>query len=425
MTKLWLALILACLGLAPAQAQVVAPGTPPTPMAGAYNASPPTIPSGQAGWAQIDALGNLKTILSAGGASAQISLDGALSVNTPAYPQFADTFSAALDTTTNWATKNVTGTAVVSAGQLVINSSTTASAYGGVVTQQTFAPVGVSPQVFGVLASFTVTTQANSVRVFGMFTAPGTPTTAIPVTDGYIYRLDGAGALFAEIWSAGVAVSSVNVTTACLPAANVPGIFAINYRASLVQFSCGSSTVVNLAPVLGINPVNQILNVAALSIAGSTPPAASAVMNLSAMALATISPATIKSLGQAPTVNDPALVVTSPPYGAGVTPIAGNASGTTAAVVGTLTSTATQTAYICGFNVQAAGTGLVGPIVVAGLIGSSQTYQGSAVAAGGTVANQIFNPCIPASAVNTNITITTTADATATAVNVNSWGFRQ
>lgn len=365
------------------------------------------------------------SIYGAGGVAAQLSLDGALSVNTQAYPQFADTFSAALDTTTNWTAKNVTGTAVVSAGQLVINSSTTASAYGGVFSKQTFAPVGVSPQVWGVLASFTVTTQANSVRVFGMFTVPGTPTTAIPVTDGYIYRLDGAGALFAEIWSSGVAVSSVDVTASCLPAANIPAIFAINYRASLVQFSCGTSTVVNLTPVVGINPVNQVLNASALSVAGATPPVASAVMNLSALAVATLSPATIKSLGQAPTINDPALVVTSPPYGAGVTPISGNASGTTAAVVGTLTAASTATAYICGFNVQAAGTGLVGPIVVAGLIGSSQTYQGSAVAAGGTVATQIYNPCIPASAVNTNITITTTADATATAVNVNSWGFRQ
>jgi hypothetical protein len=360
-----------------------------------------------------------------GGNTAQVSLDGALSVNTPASPQFQDSFSAALDTTVNWTAKNSTGTAATSSGQLVINSSTTASAWGGVTTQQTFAPVGVGSQAWGVLASFTVLAQANSVRVFGVFSVPATPTTAVPVTDGYIYRLDGTGALFAEIWSAGVAVSSTNVTTACLPAANTLGIFAIVYRASLVQFTCGSALVVNQAPILGINPTNQVLPLSALSIAGSTPPAASAVMNLSALALSVVSPATIKSAGQAPTVNDPAMVVTSPPYGAGVTPIAGNASGSTGAVVGTLTATATTTAYICGFNVQATGTGLIGPIVISGLIGSSQTYQGSAVAAGGTVASQIFQPCIPASAVNTNIVTTTTADATGTAVNVNSWGYRQ
>jgi len=71
------------------------------------------------------------------------------------------------------------------------------------------------------------------------------------------------------------------------------------------------------------------------------------------------------------------------------------------------------------------GTAAVGPVTIAGLLGSSQVYQGSSSAAGGIVASQIFQPCIPASAVNTNITVTTTADGTATAVNVNSWGFRQ
>ncbi len=108
------------------------------------------------------------------------------------------------------------------------------------------------------------------------------------------------------------------------------------------------------------------------------------------------------------------------------TPITGNASGTTGAVVGTLAAAAAKTTYICGFNVEAiGGTAPVGPIVVAGLIGSSQTYQGSSSAAGGTVVSASFQPCILASSVNTAITITTTADGTATGVNVNSWGFQQ
>jgi hypothetical protein len=36
-----------------------------------------------------------------------------------------------------------------------------------------------------------------------------------------------------------------------------------------------------------------------------------------------------------------------------------------------------------------------------------------------------FTPCIPASAVNTNITIITTADGTASNVDVNSWGYNK
>lgn len=110
----------------------------------------------------------------------------------------------------------------------------------------------------------------------------------------------------------------------------------------------------------------------------------------------------------------------------GATAISGNAAGTTGAVVGTLAAAASKTTYICGFNVQAiGGTAAVGPITIAGLIGSSQVYQGSSSAAGGTVASGTFSPCIPASAANTAITITTTANGTATAVDVNSWGFQQ
>ncbi len=83
-----------------------------------------------------------------------------------------------------------------------------------------------------------------------------------------------------------------------------------------------------------------------------------------------------------------------------------------------------MTTYICGFNVSAiGGTAAIGPITVAGLIGSSQVYQLTSTAAGVQL-TQNFNPCIPASAVNTSITITTTADGTATAVDVNSWGYR-
>lgn len=106
--------------------------------------------------------------------------------------------------------------------------------------------------------------------------------------------------------------------------------------------------------------------------------------------------------------------------------ITGNAAGTTGAVVGTLAADTTgKTTYICGFNVYAiGGTATVGPITVAGLVGSSQVYQGSSSAAGGKIAGDIFNPCLPASAKNTAITISTTADGSASAVNVNSWGFQ-
>jgi hypothetical protein len=122
------------------------------------------------------------------------------------------------------------------------------------------------------------------------------------------------------------------------------------------------------------------------------------------------------------------LPVASNSYPVGATAITGNAAGTTGAVAGSLAAVAAKTTYICGFNVQAiGGTATVGPITLAGLVGSSQIYQTDVNSAtvGKTVASASFNPCIPASAVNTAITVTTTADGTATAVDVNSWGYQQ
>ena len=118
-------------------------------------------------------------------------------------------------------------------------------------------------------------------------------------------------------------------------------------------------------------------------------------------------------------------VTLSSQFPSAATPISGNAAGSTGAVVGTLAAAAAKTTYICGFNVSAVGgVAAVGPITVAGLVGSSQVYQLNSAAAPVQL-SQNFSPCIPASAVNTAITITTTANLTATAVDVNSWGFQQ
>jgi hypothetical protein len=108
------------------------------------------------------------------------------------------------------------------------------------------------------------------------------------------------------------------------------------------------------------------------------------------------------------------------------TAITGNATGAAGAVVGTLAAAASKTTFICGFNVSSVGgVASSGPVTVAGLIGSSQVYQTPINATAGQILiSQNFNPCIPASAVNTAITITTTAATAATAVDVNSWGYQ-
>lgn len=109
------------------------------------------------------------------------------------------------------------------------------------------------------------------------------------------------------------------------------------------------------------------------------------------------------------------------------TAIGGNATGTTGAVVGTLAGASSKTTYLCDFDVSALGTAAsVGPVVVAGLLGGSRTYQMGTLATGvQQMLTKNFNPCLPASTTNTAITITTTADATASAVDVNSSGYQQ
>lgn len=102
--------------------------------------------------------------------------------------------------------------------------------------------------------------------------------------------------------------------------------------------------------------------------------------------------------------------------------IQGNATGSTGAVVGTLAAAAGKTTFICDFDVSGiGGTAALGPITVAGLLGGSKVYQ---LTSPGYLSKN-FDPCIPASAVNTAITITTTADGTATAVDVNSTGYQK
>jgi hypothetical protein len=112
-------------------------------------------------------------------------------------------------------------------------------------------------------------------------------------------------------------------------------------------------------------------------------------------------------------------------YPSGSTPITGNSTGTTGAVVGTLAATTGKTTYICGLNVSATGgTAAIGPITVAGTVTASLVFELNSTV-GGNNLSENFSPCIPASATNTTITTTTTADGTASAVAVNSWGYQQ
>lgn len=96
-------------------------------------------------------------------------------------------------------------------------------------------------------------------------------------------------------------------------------------------------------------------------------------------------------------------------------------SGSTGSVAPAFAAVAGVTNWLCGIDVSAAGTGLVSPIQVSGVLSSNLFYYG--VSAGAAPLIVRFNPCIPASGPNTSISVSTTADASATAVWVSMYGY--
>lgn len=188
---------------------------------------------------------------------------------------FSDSFES-LDTTTRWTTKTSTGTATVSAGNLTCASSTTASAYGGLYTKPTFSGIGLNFLLGGIEITLTTAVIANSVRCWGFGTLPATPTTAVPVTDGVFFLLDGTGNLYGKVFAAGVEVGSVNLA-AYNPSSGVPAGYAIQYRADLSTFMINSAAI-PVGTISVVAPAVEQMPFFAISIAGSTPPSVSATM---------------------------------------------------------------------------------------------------------------------------------------------------
>lgn len=113
-------------------------------------------------------------------------------------------------------------------------------------------------------------------------------------------------------------------------------------------------------------------------------------------------------------------------YPVGATPLTATATGTTAATTATLAGAASKTTYICGFSISAdATTAVAGNATVTGTLSGSLNYiqnVGAATAAG--LLSQNFNPCIPASAVNTGISVNSAAAGIAGNTAVNAWGYQ-
>ncbi len=215
---------------------------------------------------------DLGSVLGSNGVEAGVTQYGYLRTTQEPTPLFTDSFDS-LDTTNKWTTKLATGTAAVSNGNLVMNSSTTASAYGGISTQSSFAPDGLNFLALGMTMIIPNVVQANTLRFWGWGAVPATPSTSIPTTNGVGFELDATGAISAVIYQTSVKTNTV--ATGYTATDNLPFYTAIARRADRIDFYINST----LTPVATI--LIPALDVATLpgymiAIAGATPPAAAA-----------------------------------------------------------------------------------------------------------------------------------------------------
>lgn len=198
-------------------------------------------------------------------------------------PLFTDSFDS-LDTTNKWTTKVSTGTTVVTLGNLVMQSSTTASAYAGISTQASFAPDGLNFLAEGMTVIVPNAVQANTLRFWGWGAVPATPTVAVPTANGVGFELSATGVLTAVIYQ-----NSVKTNTALTnytPVDNFPFYTAIARRADRIDFYVNSTNVpvaTFLIPALDVATLPGYM----IAINDATPPAAAAQLICTAFGIGT------------------------------------------------------------------------------------------------------------------------------------------
>ena len=223
------------------------------------------------------------TIISSNNVEAGVTQYGYLRVTNEPTALFTDSFDS-LDTTNKWATKVATGTTTVVTGNLVMQSSTTASAYAGISTQSTFVPDGLNFLAEGMTMIVPNVVQANTLRFWGWGSVPATPTTSIPVTNGAGFELSDTGVLTAVVYESTVKTQSI--PTGVTLTNNLPFYSAIARRADRIDFYI-NSTISPVATVL--IPALDIATLPAYMIAinGATPPAAAAQLVCTAFGIGT------------------------------------------------------------------------------------------------------------------------------------------
>ena len=292
---------------------------------------------------------DLGSVLGSNGVEAGVTQYGYLRVTQEPNAWFTEPFDS-LDTTNRWTTKTATGTAAVSNGVLTINSSTTASAYGGLFTQPTFTPNGINFVAFGLTQSIPNVVQANTLRFWGWGSVQTTPTTTAPIINGCGFELAADGTVTAVVYQAGVRTS--NVATGITLTNSLPFYSGIARRADRLDFYYNQTLTPVATVLIPALPV-ATLPFQAIAINGATPPAAAAQMNILAFGIADTG-------NNAHAIMDP----TNPFWRANVTKPSTAAAATNSALVAALhpssplNGQSAHDAVIAGSPVRIAGRGL-------------------------------------------------------------------
>lgn len=107
-------------------------------------------------------------------------------------------------------------------------------------------------------------------------------------------------------------------------------------------------------------------------------------------------------------------------------PLTASATGTTAATTATLTNVTGHTTFICGYSIRANATAATTVLdTVTGVITATMSSElwVAPAASGLGVDEQIFTPCIPASAASTSIAVVSGAPGAGGLVSVKAWGY--
>ena len=262
------------------------------------------------------------------------------------------------------------------------------------------------------------TAAANSALIGGVYTAAG-----VTLTDGQQAALQ-----FTTAGSAHMTVDNTNANGQTTMMNSSPVVIASNQSSIPVTVASGgvasggfaSGSIASGAIAAGAQvDLLTMRGTVAAGTAASNSMLTGAVFNATAPTLTNGQQAAVQVSARGGTLY-------GSQYPAGSTPVTASATGTTGATTATLATGASVTTYICGFSIRAnANAAATANSTVTGTItGTLNFTQWTAPNASGIgITEMIFNPCVPASAVNTGIAVISAAPGTGGVVSSTAWGY--